>query len=127
MISISIDGLKLCFISAHLNAQHDNLKANHYARDDDVCQIFRSKQKWGISTLPVYMQHHHTIFMGDLNYRIDLRNGFNNKSPKIDLIECLERIIVKHGIKEEHTLKIKRTWIEVSLQRRMEFGERLCT
>ena len=106
LISISIDGLKLCFISAHLNAQHDNLRANPYARNDDVCQIFRSKQKWGISTLPVYMQHHHTIFMGDLNYRIDLRNGFNNKSPKIDFDRVLgENHKLKHGIKEEHTFK----------------------
>ena len=82
LISVTIDGLKLCFISAHLNAQHDNLRANPYARNDDVSQIFRSKQTWGISTLPVYMQHHHTIFIGDLNYRIDLRNGFNNKPQR---------------------------------------------
>ena len=118
LISVTIDGLKLCFISAHLNAQHDNLRANPYARNDDVSQIFRSKQTWGISTLPVYMQHHHTIFMGDLNYRIDLRNGFNNKPPKIDFDRVLgENHKLKHGIKkhsgdsgseEEHTFKGKK-------------------
>ena len=103
LISVTIDGLKLCLISAHLNAQHDNLKANPYARNDDVSQIFRSKQKWGIPTLPVYMQHHHTIFMGDLNYRIDLRDGFNNKSPKIDYDRVLnENHKLKHGVKK-HT------------------------
>jgi hypothetical protein len=84
LISVTIDGLKLCFVSAHLNAQHDNLKSNPYERNDDVTQIFRSKQKFDIPVLPVYMQHHHTIFMGDLNYRLDLRCGFNNKAPKID-------------------------------------------
>ena len=75
---------KTLFCSAHLNAQHDNLKSNPYERNDDVTQIFRSKQKFDIPVLPVYMQHHHTIFMGDLNYRLDLRYGFNNEAPKID-------------------------------------------
>ena len=98
LISVTIDGLKLCFVSAHLNAQHDNLKSNPYERNDDVTQIFRSKQKFDIPMLPVYVQHHHTIFMGDLNYRLDLRNGFNNKAPKVDFNKVLgENHKLKHA------------------------------
>ena len=47
--------------------------------------------------LPVYVQHHHTIFMGDLNYRLDLRNGFNNKAP-VDFNKVLgENHKLKHA------------------------------
>ena len=89
---------------------------------------YLDRNRQGISTLPVYMQHHHTIFMGDLNYRIDLRNGFNNKPPKIDFDRVLgenhklKHVIKKHsgdsGSEEEQPLKVKRTWIEASLQRK---------
>eukprot|EP00912_Choanoflagellata_sp_UC4_P001089 UC4_evm5s670 len=80
-IKLSIYGMELCFISAHLAAHLHHLEN----RLSDVSKIFE-KLTFG-EGLEAHFQCHHVFFMGDLNFRVDLDNNklnYKSHTPKVE-------------------------------------------
>ncbi|KAJ6253022.1 inositol 5-phosphatase [Anaeramoeba flamelloides] len=67
-ISFRIDDTPLCFIGSHLAAHLEKLNQ----RNDDYYSIL-ANLKNGVSTFDIFNQFHHIFFIGDLNYRIDIK------------------------------------------------------
>lgn len=74
-VKVSFDDTTFCFISSHL-AAHEGTKFLQH-RNADVHEIMRNLEKGGgaRSSLPCVHQFTHIIWMGDLNYRLDLERG----------------------------------------------------
>lgn len=71
-VKLTIDDTTFCFVCSHL-AAHEGAKFLQQ-RNEDVIEIMRNvernKGKYG---LPVMHQYTHLFWMGDLNYRLDLK------------------------------------------------------
>lgn len=73
-LKFRIDDICLCFVSSHL-AAHEGVKFLQ-SRNDDVIEIMRNLERAGrVSSVPSIHQFSHIIWMGDLNYRLDLERA----------------------------------------------------
>lgn len=75
-VKLVVNDTSFCFVSSHL-AAHEGTKFCQQ-RNADVQEIMRNLEKSGMSkssTLPSIHQFCHIIWMGDLNYRLDLERG----------------------------------------------------
>lgn len=70
-VKLTIDDTTFCFICSHL-AAHEGAKFLQQ-RNDDVIEIMRNIERNKIHGLPVMHQYNHIFWMGDLNYRLDLK------------------------------------------------------
>ena len=74
-ISFHIRNTYLTFISSHLNAHMEH----EAKRNSDHAEILRETTHIGNPELDVSTDSDHCIWMGDLNYRVDLNRGIKDK------------------------------------------------
>jgi hypothetical protein len=73
-VKLMLDDTSFCFVSSHL-AAHEGAKFLQQ-RNDAVVEIMRNLEKnRRIGAPPALHRFHHIIWMGDLNYRLDLARG----------------------------------------------------
>lgn len=73
-VKLCLDDTTICFVSSHLAAHEGSNFCQQ--RNDNVTQIMRSLEKTGRSVfVPAVHQFNHIIWMGDLNYRIDVQQS----------------------------------------------------
>lgn len=71
-VKMTLDDTSFCFVVSHL-AAHEG--ANFLERrNEDVMRIMRSIEMDGRVGLPILHQFDHIFWMGDLNYRLDLKD-----------------------------------------------------
>jgi endonuclease/exonuclease/phosphatase family metal-dependent hydrolase len=71
-VRMELDDTSLCFISSHL-AAHEGAKFLQH-RNENVLEIMRSLEKSSrTGNIPIVHQCCHIVWMGDLNYRLDLQ------------------------------------------------------
>lgn len=71
-VKLTLDDTTFCFVSCHL-AAHEGAKFLQQ-RNTDVVEIMRNIEKNKAHGLPVMHQFNHIFWMGDLNYRLDLKH-----------------------------------------------------
>lgn len=70
-VKLTLDDTSFCFVSSHL-AAHEGAKFLQQ-RNADVVEIMRNIERDKVHGLPVMHQFNHIFWMGDLNYRLDLK------------------------------------------------------
>lgn len=71
-VKLTLDDTTFCFVSSHL-AAHEGAKFL-IQRNEDVIEIMRNIERNKNHGLAVMHQFHHVFWMGDLNYRLDLKH-----------------------------------------------------
>ncbi|PXF46112.1 Phosphatidylinositol 3,4,5-trisphosphate 5-phosphatase 1 [Gracilariopsis chorda] len=71
-VKLTLDDTTFCFVSSHL-AAHEGAKFL-VQRNEDVIEIMRNIERNKNHGLAVMHQFHHVFWMGDLNYRLDLKH-----------------------------------------------------
>lgn len=71
-VKLTLDDTSFCFVCCHL-AAHEGAKFLQQ-RNDDVVDIMRNIERDKVYGLPVIHRFNHIFWMGDLNYRLDLRH-----------------------------------------------------
>jgi hypothetical protein len=92
-VKLVLDDTTFCFVSSHL-AAHEGTKFLQQ-RNADVEEIMRNLERTGptkTSALPSIHQFSHIVWMGDLNYRLDLERGL----PKAILLSHEEKWDLVH-------------------------------
>lgn len=87
-VKLVVNDTSFCFVSSHL-AAHEGTKFCQQ-RNADMQEIMRNLEKSGMSKsslLPSIHQFCHIIWMGDLNYRLDLERGL----PKATMMNHSEK------------------------------------
>jgi endonuclease/exonuclease/phosphatase family metal-dependent hydrolase len=71
-VKMELDGTSICFVSSHLGAHEGSKYLQN--RNENVTEIMRSLEKssW-TGNIPSIHQFCHIVWMGDLNYRLDLQ------------------------------------------------------
>lgn len=93
-VKLVLDDTSFCFVSSHL-AAHEGAKFLQQ-RNADVQEIMRNLERSGptkSSALPSIHQFSHIIWMGDLNYRLDLERGL----PKATMMSHDEKWDLVHS------------------------------
>lgn len=72
-VKLTLDDTTFCFICSHL-AAHEGAKFLQQ-RNDDVVEIMRNIERNKVHGLPAIHQFNHVFWMGDLNYRLDVRRA----------------------------------------------------
>lgn len=70
-VKLTLDDTTFCFVCSHL-AAHEGAKFLQQ-RNDDVVEIMRHIERNKVHGLPAIHQYNHLFWMGDLNYRLDLK------------------------------------------------------
>lgn len=70
-VKLTLDDTTFCFICSHL-AAHEGAKFLQQ-RNADVVEIMRNVERNKVHGLPAMHQFNHVFWMGDLNYRLDLK------------------------------------------------------
>lgn len=70
-LKLTLDDTSFCFVSCHL-AAHEGAKFLQQ-RNDDVAEIMRNIDRNKVHGLPVMHRYDHLFWLGDLNYRLDLK------------------------------------------------------
>lgn len=70
-VKLTLDDTTFCFVCSHL-AAHEGPKFLQQ-RNDDVVEIMRHIERNKVHGLPAIHQYNHLFWMGDLNYRLDLK------------------------------------------------------
>lgn len=70
-LKLTLDDTSFCFVSCHL-AAHEGAKFLQQ-RNDDVVEIMRNIDRNKVHGLPVMHRYDHLFWLGDLNYRLDLK------------------------------------------------------
>lgn len=102
-VKLVLDDTSFCFVSSHL-AAHEGTKYLHH-RNTNVIEIMRNLEKGGVtktSALPSIHQFSHIIWMGDLNYRLDLERGL----PKATMMSHEEKWDYVHDAIERRDVKL---------------------
>lgn len=99
-LSFTIGDTSMCFVGAHLAANHDKMER----RASDIGEII-----WGIRLgvhgTPLTNQFTHVIWAGDLNYRIDMeREECERLVQERQLATLLEHDQLRKAQREEHVL-----------------------
>ena len=87
---LSVWDTSVCFINAHLAAHQNKVKR----RNEDYSEIVAGCEM-GERGMDVMNQFHHVVWMGDLNYRLDLSDLFgeeaaNAKTPPPELFDNIK-------------------------------------
>lgn len=88
-VKVTIDDTTFCFVSSHL-AAHEGAKFLK-DRNEDVTDIMRNIEKTKMIGLPAVHQFDHLIWLGDLNYRLDL-DRFHPKAQGWDRTQKLDYV-----------------------------------
>ena len=81
-IKCEVQGTALCFVNAHL-AAHEGGK-HLKARNDSVVEIFRGTTNLGLASYDLASQYPYAFWMGDLNYRIDIKTLPKHRARLVD-------------------------------------------
>lgn len=104
LVKLDLHGTSFCFVASHLTA-HEGQK-NMQARNDSVADIM-THAKLGNRKLDIGSQFHHVFWMGDLNYRINIKRlaGYQNcvddRDKEWESVMCLVDQIGVPGYEQE--------------------------
>lgn len=118
---LTLDDTTFCFVCSHL-AAHEGAKYVQQ-RHDDVIEIMRNLSRNKNYSLPPMQQYNHVFWLGDLNYRLDVKRvvpaatHWSHEQKWAHVVDLIERGRYKElaGLDELiHEIKAKRIFVNFS-------------